>query len=272
MPSFHFQFQNSTLHYDVVGAGPHPILLFHGFGQDYTSFNALSGQLSQHYTAYIFDLYFHGSSHWGYGEQPLNKHHWKETLQAFFKQHNIDKFSLGAYSLGGKLALAALEAFPNQVQGMILLAPDGIKTSFWYNIATYPILGRWLFKSMIIRPKRFETIVSLLKYLKLADKGLLKFAAFQMNTQDKRKRVYYSWVVFRRLRFNLQHVAGIINEHKIPVILVVGRFDKMIAPKDMQRFVRQVPHCIFETPETGHTGLIAASEKHFHDLHTLMLS
>lgn len=272
MPSFQFHFRRSTIHYSVVGAGPHPLLLFHGFGQDYSSFNSLTAQISEHYTAYIFDLYFHGSSLWGYEEQPLDKDHWKETVHVFLEQHNITNFSLGAYSLGGKLALAVLEAFPDRVRGIILLAPDGIKTSFWYSVATYPLLGRRLFKSMIIHPKRFETIVELLKKLNLADKGLLKFAAFQMNTQEKRIRVYHSWVVFRRLRFNLQHITGLINQYKIPVILVVGRFDKVISPNDMQRFVKQVRHCIFETPETGHTGLIAASGKYFLDLQALLSS
>lgn len=272
MPSFHFHFRRSTIHYSILGAGPHPLLLFHGFGEDYSSFNSLSSQIAEHYTAYIFDLYFHGSSVWGYGEQPLEKDHWKETLQAFLRHHNITAFTLGAYSLGGKLALATLESFPEKVRGLILLSPDGIKNSFWYTLATRQLVSRRLFKSMISHPKRFETIVNLLNNLKLADKGLLKFARFQMNTQEKRTRVYYSWVVFRRLRFNLRQITSIINQYNIPVILVVGRYDNVISPKDMQPFVKEVPHCIFETPATGHTGLIAASGKYFTDLLVHLLS
>jgi pimeloyl-ACP methyl ester carboxylesterase len=272
MASNFFHFKNSILHYTTLGNGPQNLLMFHGFGQDNKSYHALSNVLSSQYTAYIFDLYFHGESRWGHGELPLKKTHWKETIHEFLKEKGIQNFSLAGFSLGGKFALTTLEAFPEKIKGIILLAPDGIKTSFWYSLATYPLFFRKIFKSMIYHPNRFQSIVKILHTWGLVDKGLLKFAEFQMNSKEKRTRVYYSWVVFRRLQVDLNKVAELINKHRIPLTVIVGQYDKVIQPKNMQRFLKKVDRYVFETPEVGHTGLIAESGSYFNNLNALLQS
>ena len=266
MPSKSFHFKNSILHYTTLGNGPQTLFMFHGFGQDSKSFDSLSSILSNQYTAYIFDLYFHGQSHWGHGESPLEKQHWKETIQEFLRAADIQTFFLAGFSLGGKFALATLEAFPEKTHGIILLAPDGVKTSFWYSLATYPILFRKIFKSMIEHPGIFHSIVKMLHSLRIVDKGLLKFAEHQMNSKEKRSRVYHSWVVFRHLQVDLNKVASLINDHQIPLTVVVGQFDKVIQPKNMGPLLKKIRHYTFETPEVGHTGLIAASGSYFNNL------
>jgi pimeloyl-ACP methyl ester carboxylesterase len=233
--------------------------MFHGFGQDNYSLHSLSRVLSNHYTAYIFDLYFHGQSTWGHGELPLEKQHWKETIQSFLEENQITVFSIVGFSLGGKFALATMEAFPEKIREMILLAPDGIKTSFWYSLATYPLLFRKIFKSMIDHHEHFLGVVKVLRALRLMDKSILKFAAFQMDSKEKRYRVYYSWVVFRRLRFNLKTIAGLINGYNIPLTVIVGQYDKVIQPRNMERLLEKIKRYEFETPAAGHTGLIAES-------------
>jgi pimeloyl-ACP methyl ester carboxylesterase len=272
MPSKVFHFKNSVLHYTTLGNGPQHLLLFHGFGQDNRSYNALANVLSSNYTAYIFDLYFHGQSHWGHGESPLEKAHWKETIQEFLKETKVQNFSLAGFSLGGKFALATLEAFPEKTKGIILLAPDGIKTSFWYSLATYPIIFRKIFRSMIDHPDRFSSLVKMLHGWGIVDKGLLKFAEFQMNSEEKRERVYFSWVVFRRLHFDLNKIADLINTYRIPLTIIVGQYDKVIKPKNMQPLLKKVHRYVFETPEVGHTGLIAESGVYFNNLNALLQS
>jgi pimeloyl-ACP methyl ester carboxylesterase len=244
------------------------LLMFHGFGQDNNSFLPLSQVISSRYTAYVFDLYFHGQSRWGHNENPLEKEHWKETLEEFFIQYKIDRFSLAGYSLGGKFVLATLEAFPEKTKGVVLLAPDGIKTSFWYSLATYPLAFRRVFKSMIGHPERFHTIARMLYRWGIVKKGVLKFAEFQMNTTEKRSRVYFSWVVFRHLKFDLDTIAKLINHHKISLTVVVGQYDQVIKPKSMERLLRKVHRYTFETPQVGHTGLVAASARYFGKLTT----
>jgi len=252
-------YKNSTLAYQKSGHGAKVLLLFHGFGQHHRSFDALSETLAPQYTLYAFDLFFHGHSQWNEGEQPLEKEMWKEIISSFLQEHEIEKFSMLGFSMGGKFALAILELFPAHIIDIILLAPDGIKTSLWYSLATYPLLLRGFFKSMIIKPGRLHAITSTLHGLHLVDNGLLRFAESQMDTQEKRERVYYSWVVFRHLKFDMKNIASMLEKHAIQLTLIVGKHDKIITPENMHELLRYVKNHQLIVLDTGHNGVIDGS-------------
>lgn len=249
-------YNNSSLHYAKAGNGTEHLLVFHGFGQDLSVFEFFAKTLNQRYSFYIFDLYFHGKSKWAHGEKTLEKEEWKETLKLFLAENKIDRFKMAAFSLGGKFALATLEAFPEKISKVYLIAPDGIKTSFWYSLATYPLILRRFFRSMILHPQRFLKLATVLNKTGLVDRGLIRFAEYQMNSAEKRNRVYYSWVVFRHLKFNIRTLAEIINSNEIMVYFIVGKYDKVITPVNMKRLTGKLNNFRFEILESGHTGLI----------------
>ncbi len=256
-----FDFKHARLYFTKVGNGKENLLLFHGFGQDHQAFKKLEGQLQEQYTIYAFDIFFHGQSQWNNGEQPLQKPFWKDLLTEFLTQHKIKSFSLLGFSMGGKFALASLEAFPEKTEHIILLAPDGIKTNFWYSLATYPTAFRHLFKSMINHPKRFKAVESFAVSVGLIDKGILRFAESQMDTPEKRERVYFAWVVFRHLKFEMKYIAKIINLNKVKITMIVGKYDKIITPKNMYRLLKELDDHKLEILETGHNGVIEESAK-----------
>jgi pimeloyl-ACP methyl ester carboxylesterase len=249
----------SRLCYKISGRGEKVLLLFHGFGQHHHAFNALSEALAPVFTLYSFDLFFHGNSEWNEGEQPLEKEMWRAMMLKFLQKHKIENFTVLGFSLGGKFALTSLELFPDKIERIVLLAPDGIKTNFWYSLATYPLLLRKFFKSMILKPGRLHTVTSLLNALHLVDRGILRFAESQMDTQEKRERVYYSWVVFRHLHVDIQKIADVINQRAIHLIMIVGNHDKIITVQNMQALLRLVPNHQLELLDTGHNGIITGS-------------
>lgn len=251
-------YKNSSLTYQKSGHGEKVLLLFHGFGQHHKIFETLTVALSPHYTLYAFDLFFHGQSKWE-GEIPLEKETWREIILQFLSTNKIERFSVLGFSLGGKFTLATLELFPDRIEKVFLLAPDGIKTNFWYSLATYPLLLRRFFKSMILKPGRLHALTSLLHTLHVVDNGLLRFAESQMDTREKRERVYYSWVVFRHLTFDMKTIARLIQTHSIPLTLVVGKHDKIITTSNMQHLLRHLKDYQLEVLDTGHNGVIAES-------------
>jgi len=93
----------------------------------------------------------------------------------------------------------------------------------------------------------------------LVGKGLLRFAESQMDTEEKRRRVYYSWVYFRHLKFDLRKIADILNQNKIPLTIVVGKYDKVIQPQNMAQLVAKVRNHRFKIIEVGHNDLISKS-------------
>ena len=257
------RYNNNSLHYAQAGDGDVPMLIFHGFGQDMTVFDFFTRSLARRYTFYVFDLYFHGASQWAHGESPLEKSEWKETMALFLRENKIETFAIAGFSLGAKFVLATLEAFPAKVTDTFLIAPDGISTSFWYSMATYPPALRKFFKSMILRPERFLGLARFLNKTGLTDPGLIRFAEYQMNSVEKRNRVYLSWVVFRHLTFNLSSLAALINANNIKVTIIVGEYDKVIVPRNVKRFAKKLKLCRLEILPSGHTGLINQSLPYF---------
>jgi len=257
MPNQFFTYQHSKIHFSKEGNGANILLTFHGFGQDHSVFSPTSQVIGNQYTVYSLDLFFHGKSEWAKDEHPLEKLYWKDLLHEFLNQEKIDVFSLLGFSIGGKFVLATLEAFPQRIQKIILLAPDGIKTSFWYSLATYPLMLRYIFRSMISKPDRFYTITRFAHSLKWIDNGVLRFAESQMNTIEKRNRVYFSWVVFRHFKFNVDAIAKLINSNEIQLTIVIGRYDKIITAKSMGRLVNRVKGANLEILEAGHNDIIA---------------
>jgi pimeloyl-ACP methyl ester carboxylesterase len=249
-------YQGQLIHYYKMGHGPQIILAFHGFGLDGTSFEPFENQLSEEYTLYCFDLFYHGKSFWKDNNETLTKTFWKNFLTYFLKDHT-ENFSLMSFSMGGKFALATIESFPGRIDKVFFIAPDGIKTQMWYSLATYPTFFRNYFKSMIVKPQRFFKILNTVKKLGLFDKGISKFAASQMNNTKKRRRVYYSWVVFKELNFNLKEVANIFNDNQIKLEMYLGKYDKIITEKGMKRLLDQVNDYDLHLLESGHNNLIA---------------
>lgn len=241
-----------VLNYHIYNGGPEYLLAFHGFGLSARSMQSLTKPLSSAYTIISVDLFFHGKSHWPI-DRILAKSEWKGIIREILDRHNIKKFSLAGFSMGGKFALATLENYPKRIDALFLFAPDGIATSMWYDLATYPFFFQGYFKSMIVKPRRFYRLVSLLKNLKLMDKGVLKFATKQMNTVKKRRRVYYSWVVFKKLKFNLKKISGIIKHNNIKITMVLGKHDKIITGDGMHQLLKYIP---------GHYKLLVVSSGH----------
>lgn len=254
----HLIYKNSTLKYTKCGKGSIYLLLFHGFGQDHKAFQSWLAALELDYTLYAFDLYFHGKSKWN-SRETLEKADWKNVMELFIRQEKLTTFQVTGFSMGGKFALATLELFPERIEKIYLLAPDGIKTSFWYSLATYPIATRYFFKSMILHPSRLHSLAKLLRAFRLVDNGLLRFAEHQMNTEAKRRQVYYTWVYFRHLKFDLDKIASVLNQKEIPFTLIVGKFDKVIQPKNMEGFLSKIRIKKFKVLEAGHNDLIAKS-------------
>jgi len=261
MPGQFFEFEKTKLYYSRTGKGSNVLLQFHGFGQDHSAFQKLDDHLHAHYTVYSFDIFFHGQSEWNKGEEPLEKSFWKDLLSRFLQQHQITKFSLMGFSMGGKFALATLETFPDRVESVFLIAADGVTISSWYSLATYPAPIRSLFKSMINFPQRFKAIENFALKTKLIDKGIIRFIDSQMNTPEKRSRVYYSWVVFRHLNFDMNKMADLINKHDISVTVIVGKYDKVIPVQNMNPLIHKLKTHRLEILESGHNALIEESLK-----------
>lgn len=258
-----FEFKKAQLHYHKTGKGPNILLTFHGFGQSKHHFQHFEKVLKNTHTIYSFDLFYHGMSFWHEREKPISKKFWKELIDAFFKSEGIENLSLAGYSLGGKFVLATLEAFPDKIKKIILIAPDGININFWYYLATYTSFTRRFFRSLVINPKPFYKLVKIISKLNIMNKSIIKFTENQMNTRQKRRRVYYSWVIFRKLQFEMNKIASLINFYNIEVDIILGKYDMMITHKKMDGLLKRLNKFNLQILESGHSSLIDEVAKYY---------
>jgi pimeloyl-ACP methyl ester carboxylesterase len=246
----------TKLHYEKLGNGPKILLAFHGFGQDLWYFEPVAEALKEQFTIYAFDLFFHGKSWLDKQHAPLTKEFLTQLIQCFLTKEQITTFSVTGFSMGGKFALTVLESFPAQIHSFYLIAPDGIKTSFWYNVATYPGWLAGFFKRTVVKPKPFFRLVQTMDRYNLMHPGVLRFAAFQMNSPAKRLKIYKSWTGFRLLVFDIPEIVQLLNKQEIPVIMFFGYFDKIITAKALAFFTDALDNCRVVTLKTGHTHLL----------------
>ncbi|MBK0404056.1 alpha/beta hydrolase [Adhaeribacter sp. BT258] len=247
----------TRLHYQKLGRGPRVLLAFHGFGQDLSFYEPVAEALRGMYTIYAFDLFFHGESWLAKNHEPLTKELLTHLLERFLEAEQIDTFSVAGFSMGGKFALTVLEGFFDKIHSVFLVAPDGIKTSFWYNVATYPSWLSGFFKRTVVKPQPFFRFVNTLNRYKLMHPSMLRFAAYQMNSPAKRLKIYKSWTGFRLLQFDLPAMINLLNRTEIPMVVFLGTFDKIITAEGIQFFTNALNNCQVITLKTGHSHLLA---------------
>lgn len=262
------QYQKAFLHYAVYGKGGKVLLCFHGYGQTNEHFTTLEQVLGDEYVLYSFDLFYHGSSFWHEKDKPLRKDFLRELVERFLDEHHIDRFSVLGFSMGGKFALATVEAFAERVDKLVLIAPDGVTENFWYRLATSVPLFRKLFRSMVMRPKLYARLANFLHRAGLVNKHVIRFANTQMQSREQRRRVYYSWVVFKDLRFDMKKISETINQHHIGLELFLGEYDRIITLKQVRKLLDRVERYHLEVLPEGHSKLIEAVARYYAELYS----
>ncbi|MCX2739590.1 alpha/beta fold hydrolase [Pontibacter anaerobius] len=258
----------SKLHYRVIGHGRRVMLAFHGYGQSSSYYQPMEKALGGDYTIYAFDLFFHGHSNLHKHNMPLTKEFLSDFIERFLEKQGIKEFSLMGFSMGGKFALTLVECMPQSILELFLIAPDGIKTSFWYNIATYPGWLQQLFKRTVLKPEFFFKFLRMLHRYNLVHKSLLRFAHYQMDSTPKRLRVYRSWIGFRDLNFDIRKIVQLLNKYEVPVTMFLGEFDEIISPRRVAVFVDALDNGELVILKAGHSHLLQEVAELLHTMRT----
>ncbi|TYZ06874.1 alpha/beta hydrolase [Hymenobacter lutimineralis] len=246
----------TLLNYRRYGTGPRVVLAFHGYGQQESYWRSWLDVLGPDVSVLSFDLFYHGRSRLAHPDAPLNKNRLGELLNDVLVQENVGNFGLLAFSMGAKFALTLLEQYPERVEKLWLIAPDGLQRQFWYSLATYPPWMRGVLGRAVLRPQRLLGWLDTLEERRLVHSGLVRFARWQLDSREKRLRVYRSWLGFRSLTFQLSKLSRLLNQHQIPVTFFLGRHDQVIPHAGLARFIASIKGAQTVLLDTGHGGLL----------------
>jgi hypothetical protein len=131
-------------------------------------------------------------------------------------------------------------------------------------MSNYPSGIHPLFKQVVFRPKRFFTLVDGLKTAGLLQKSLVKFVKTQLETRSKRAQAFLVWKVLGGINLQLGTTIRQLRQHPIPVSVFLGEFDRMVSPKNLERFTAKVPQLKLLQLPVGHGQLIEATVSSLH--------
>lgn len=262
----------ASLHYTKVGSGPESLLCFHGAGQDGEScFKPFAQQVGDRFTLYAFDLFYHGNSDCLHGKEfteneVITKEIWQDYLNQFLQENNITRFSVAGFSMGGRFALASIEAFPHSINEVFLMAPDGLTDHWLYVLATRFALTRRVFKVIAFQQDKLQRFGKWLQKLGLIDHSTIRFAEAMMSTPEKQQQIYRTWVGFRALRFDPEKLAQLIEIHHIKTWIFMGKYDKILPIKAAYDLVNRLKNKALVILESGHGRLVEKTATYLHEL------
>lgn len=246
-----------AVHFHEYGTGQKPMLAFHGYGMTGKQFHVLQKSVTDRYCVHGFDHFFHGHS---------KLHDWTEKqivagmprqmvklyLEEWFRVYGKQRVSLLAYSIGADIALILLEEFPEWIEQIILMAPDGIAPYKGFQFMQHHGAGKQLFRRAVKSNWIAPSILKALKKFKVIDDDLYHIAYHEIDTPAKRHDVYYSLNLIKHLQPNKVKLIDSIKQHQVKCVLVFGEHDLLFPQSAALPFLKQLPDATVLNVPMGH--------------------
>lgn len=257
MKSEYLIYRSSMIHYVRSGHDGIPLICFHGYGEEATTFGWLAPHLAPGHALIAIDLPFHGRTVWNedHDMRPDDLMQIVETILEASPHPDtpIQRPQLLGYSLGGRIALSLYQLDPAYFQKVVLLAPDGLRMNPWYWFATQTRAGNLFFRFTMQKPGWFFGILRAANKLGLVNSSVFKFVNHYIGDPEVRRSLFQRWTGLRRFRPSLKKIRHAILQQHTPFRLVFGRFDRIIKPGPGQRFCASIAnHGRIRTIRSGH--------------------
>ena len=234
---FYITYRQSNIFCRRSGDGPKLLFCFHGYGEDSSVFDVLESKLGQDYTIYAFDLPLHGKTRWQEG-MACSPAMWLEIVERCIPDNA--KVTYLGFSMGGRVALSLFQLKPEVCDKLFLVAPDGLTMNTWYWLSTQTRLGNRLFRYTANNPGWIFRFMQAGKRLRLLNKSVHKVAHRYLSDDDQRTKLYERWTLMRRFKPRLDIIKEQVQEHEVKLVLLFGRYDKIILSAHGQQFIQGI--------------------------------
>ncbi|MBF2005438.1 MAG: alpha/beta hydrolase [Chlorogloeopsis fritschii C42_A2020_084] len=222
-----------------------PIIFIHNAWNDSSQWVAVMEFLSQNFHCLAPDLL-------GFGESDCPNIHYSidlqvECLAEFLHALRLEKVYLIGHSLGGWIAASYALKYPEQVCGLVLLAPEGVEIE--------GLEQRWQTKQDLM--KRPPWIFKLLRLLRPLTKKLGLNSNFEEDWQQRQIMLQYttgSQLLFLRKlpEIRAELLQDKLNFLTLPVLILQGEKDLPESLAKSEIYARETPKS--ELKIIAHTG------------------
>jgi pimeloyl-ACP methyl ester carboxylesterase len=242
-----------NIHYIKGGSGK-PLVLLHGFGQNWYTWNRLLPELSKHFTVVVPDLRGIGES--GRPQQGYDKATMAADIHALTVLLAFDKINLAGHDIGEMVAYRYAVNYPDQVERLALLDTPipGIEPvwteakafSWWWGFNGWPASGKLIKGQEALFLNNFWPVVG---HLKNAFTPLESQEFIRANAKMSDMACSFKWFAAfpDDAKLNLKQ-AG--TKLQMPVLAMGGEFSL----NELAAHVKMVAHDVTDArvPGAGH--------------------
>jgi pimeloyl-ACP methyl ester carboxylesterase len=227
------------------------VFFIHGLGGRGDQWREQINFLKKNYTLVIPDLLGHGKSDKPNLRRvnPFSFTELSQDLQIIFTRYANNKNIILGHSYGGALATSLALTHQNQISKLILISPTPCSPGM-----TIPLLYRFpAFVMTLFQPllnRRFEKLAFTAK----PDPALIALESGMNRLNSMR--------VIKQVVYGMQQMPMIdLMTLHIPVLIMVGEPDWLVAPGSQRKFYKKIPNHEFITiPNASHMALLERSD------------
>jgi pimeloyl-ACP methyl ester carboxylesterase len=244
-----FLYKNSPVSYHRFGEGSGVLVAFHGYNQTAADFLFFEDVLAPYFTVIAIDFFWHGQSEWR-EEEDFTEYDMKMIVVGIQRQEKIEasRFSLCSFSMGARMARALVRSFPSRIDHFILLSPPTFSFNRFLDFTTNNVIGLWAFRYFVRNNEALMNWVKRLNKMGILNRSVFLFSSKFIGKPERLEKVFKTWFSQRKLKTNFRAFAGLLDEHRIKTILIVGKNDPITPPAGMIKYVRRL--------KNGHVFLI----------------
>jgi len=224
------------------------LILLHGFGSSLDTWDAWAAVLDTKYRVIRFDLPGFGLT----GPDPSGDYTDQRALgilAALMDRLGVQRASLIGNSLGGKIAWNFAVDYPDRVEKLVLVSPDGFASpGFEYGKKPeLPFVLR-LLPYVMPRPMlRMNLAVAYADKSKLSDATLTRYEDMMRAPGDR------AAMLDRMQQVMLENPEPLLRRIQAPTLLLWGEQDGMIPFTNAADYMRDIPHAkLVALPGLGH--------------------
>jgi pimeloyl-ACP methyl ester carboxylesterase len=253
---FHVHFQ------DEGDPGLPLVVLLHGFGDSFTSWEGWVRELKPRFRVIRLDFPGHGLTRAPVG-YVLSGDGLADFVDAFAAQLALPKFAVAGNSMGGGAAWQLAVRHPDRVDALILVDAAGFPNEkppgeipLAFKILQYPI-GRALLRNIDNRPLIDEGLK-----MDVYDKSVITPAFVDRWAEFQRAPGHRAILMAQNPRAQIQASPELLGTIKVPTLVLHGESDVLIEPASARKFAAAIAGAKLITyPQVGHLPQIEIPQR-----------
>jgi pimeloyl-ACP methyl ester carboxylesterase len=230
------------VHYRDQGNPTGPLLLLlHGFGDSYTSWEGWVRELSPQFHLISLDFPGHGLTRAPQGFQ-LSGAGLADFVDAFAARLALPKFAVAGNSMGGGVAWQLAVRHPERLNALILVDAAGFpnekppaEVPLAFKILQYP-LGRAILRNIDNRPLIAEGLKT-----DVYDKSLISQAVVDRWADFQRAPGHRAILMAVNFGAHAAAAPDVLGTIKVPTLVLHGEDDVLIEPASARKFAAAIP-------------------------------